>query len=142
MKRYLFSFSLLINVLSINAQTYQNDQLIDGKWMCSESEVDTIYREFSSIYMKYNRIISEEPLGVSSVKYYLSPTIPTKFDFTKVGTKSSGKYIVTYNEELKDFSYVEIKALSKDSLVLYYAWEPADESLRDKICYQKYKRVK
>lgn len=145
--RVIFSFALLFSMLSIKAQTFNIDQLIGGKWMeyCVVDN-DTLSKdksiEFSAKYMKFTDSFDEEAPQSTSHYYYLSPTIPKTFDFTKVGKKTSGKYIVIY-EEFNALYYLEIKVLTKDYLRLYDdVWGNVDESLREDVCYQKYKHVK
>lgn len=145
MMRAIFSFALLFSMLSIKAQTYNIDQLIGGKWMLLSVTGELLNYETLEFYSKnikdtFNGV--DEYCETSLLKYYLSPTVPTKFDFIKVGTKTSGKYIVIYIDEFKDFDYLEIKSLSKDCMTLYENANLEDESLREDICYRKFKRVK
>ena len=97
--------------------------------------------EFTAKYAKHEHITFDYSTGVGSQMYYLSPTIPAKFDFTKVGTNSSGKYIVLKGSS-DNASAIEIKALSKDSLTLYEDLNVADEAYREMFCYERYKRIK
>ena len=139
--RVIFSFALLFSMLSIKAQTYNIDQLIGGKWICIKADCDTIYMELTAKYAKHEHITCDYSTGVGSQMYYLSQTIPAKFDFTKVGTNSSGKYIVLKGTS-DNASAIEIKALSKDSLTLYEDLNVADEANREMFCYERYKRIK
>lgn len=149
MKKQLILYALLLSVLSINAQTiYQVNQLVGSKWMRSETEGDTLYIEFSSkdvIFSRIQKSIYAEPsYKTDSEKYYLSNIIPLYFDYSKVGTKSRGKYIIFKNERVDGFIYEEIKLLAKDSMTLYLDLNLAsdDMSYKEMMCYKKYKRVK
>ena len=142
MTRLLFSFAILLGTLSLKAQIYQKSQLTGRKWMCIQAEGDTIYMEFSAKVFNYKRSINGKSMGVTSQQYYLSPIKPLVFDFTKVGTNSSGKYIVYYNEEFKEFSCDEIKFLYDDNMLIYLDYDLADEAFKELFCYKRYKCVK
>lgn len=55
-----------------------------------------------------------------SKPYYLSDTHDGNFDMNMVGGESAGKYLLRWNKKLCGVEYCEIKAISEDSLVLFF----------------------
>lgn len=50
--------------------------------------------------------------------YYLTDTIPTQFDASKVGKRTKGKYYVQYNPIIKRFMVYSIQYFDKNSYVM------------------------
>ena len=72
-------------------------------------------------------------------KYYLSKTIPTAFDFKKVGKNTKGKYLVYYIDKTGLMYYEEIVEMTPDSLKLFHKSTPG--SIGGGDCYILFKRM-
>ena len=97
MKKVIVFIIIVININSCT-QTFNPSQLIGTKWERVERFSDpTIKWEFSKeeIHETVNRKIINKTVHFSN-KYYFSQTIPTKFDWNKVGKGDKGKYLVYY----------------------------------------------
>lgn len=125
-------------------QRYENTQttisttdLTGTKWQTKAG-----YATRSSIeYYEYEdgQIIWHMEDGDANVyKYYLSETIPTKFDFSKVGTSTKGNYLVQYDPVLKVFSCFSIRSFSKPDqmMVLKYVTENENTELKATVYKQ------
>ena len=54
--------------------------------------------------------------------YYLSSKKPKSFDFSKVGKKTKGNYLVLWNKKMNEFYATKIDSLTDSILVLRYDW--------------------
>ncbi|MCM1148447.1 MAG: hypothetical protein NC124_16810 [Clostridium sp.] len=53
-------------------------------------------------------------------KYYLTDRIPSEFDFTSVGNKNSGTYLIIYNDKTRRVLTHKVISISDDTLKLHY----------------------
>ena len=58
--------------------------------------------------------------------YYLSETIPTKFDSSKVGKSTKGRYLIRYNPIEKNFFCLSIQEFSKSQKIMTLKLEDKD----------------
>lgn len=140
MKKVIVFIIILINIYSC-AQTFNPNQLIGTKWQCVERFSDpTIKWEFSKeeIHETVNRKIINKTVHFSN-KYYFSQTIPTKFDWNKVGKGDKGKYLVYYVKKSKRFFYRRIETFSKDTLLFWHERDP--EAIGGHSSYELYRRI-
>lgn len=59
-------------------------------------------------------------------QYYLSETIPTKFDSSKVGKSTKGRYLIRYNPIEKNFFCLSILEFSKSQKIMTLKLEDKD----------------
>lgn len=59
-------------------------------------------------------------------QYYLSETIPTKFDSSKVGKSTKGRYLIRYNPIEKNFFCLSIQEFSKSQKIMTLKLEDKD----------------
>jgi hypothetical protein len=140
MKKVIVFIIILININSCT-QTFNPSQLIGTKWERVESFSDpTIKWEFSKeeIHETVNRKIINKTVHFSN-KYYFSQTIPTKFDWNKVGKGDKGKYLVYYVKKSKRFFYRRIETFSKDTLLFWHERDP--EAIGGHSSYELYRRI-
>ena len=140
MKKILIIFIILVNINSCT-QTFNPSQLIGTKWERVERFSDpTIKWEFSKeeIHETVNRKIINKTVHFSN-KYYFSQTIPTKFDWNKVGKGDKGKYLVYYVKKSKRFFYRRIESFSKDTLLFWHERDP--EAIGGHSSYELYRRI-
>ena len=140
MKKVIVFIIILININSC-AQTFNPSQLIGTKWERVERFSDpTIKWEFSKeeIHETVNRKIINKTVHFSN-KYYFSQTIPTKFDWNKVGKGDKGKYLVYYVKKSKRFFYRRIETFSKDTLLFWHERDP--EAIGGHSSYELYRRI-
>ena len=140
MKKILIIFIILVNINSCT-QTFNPSQLIGTKWERVERFSDpTIKWEFSKeeIHETVNRKIINKTVHFSN-KYYFSQTIPTKFDWNKVGKGDKGKYLVYYVKKSKRFFYRRIETFSKDTLLFWHERDP--EAIGGHSSYELYRRI-
>ena len=140
MKKILIIFIILVSIDG-HAQTFNPNQLIGTKWQRVERFSDpTIKWEFSKeeIHETVNRKIINKTVHFSN-KYYFSQTIPTKFDWNKVGKGDKGKYLVYYVKKSKRFFYRRIESFSKDTLLFWHESDP--EAIGGHSSYELYRRI-
>lgn len=140
MKKVIVFIIILININSCT-QTFNPSQLIGTKWERVERFSDpTIKWEFSKeeIHETVNRKIINKTVHFSN-KYYFSQTIPTKFDWNKVGKGDKGKYLVYYVKKSKRFFYRRIETFSKDTLLFWHERDP--EAIGGHSSYELYRRI-
>ena len=75
--------------------TISSSQLIGTKCQYEHDRKSKEYYE----YKEGERIWHKEDGGSYSYPYYLTDTIPTKFDYSKVGTTTKGRYYVEINSK-------------------------------------------
>ncbi len=140
MKKVIVFIIIVININSCT-QTFNPSQLIGTKWERVERFSDpTIKWEFSKeeIHETVNRKIINKTVHFSN-KYYFSQTIPTKFDWNKVGKGDKGKYLVYYVKKSKRFFYRRIESFSKDTLLFWHERDP--EAIGGHSSYELYRRI-
>lgn len=132
----IVGFMLLTSCCCI-AQTVSD--LINTKWKYEKRGI-AHFIEFTKDSIIETRYNYYDGFNLSFSKpYYLSEVLSTCFDKTKVGTPTSGKYLLYWNEKLHIVEYCEIKELSADSLVLFYEAKPNYVGAAD--VYITYKRL-
>ena len=141
MKKVIVFIIIVININSCQTQSFDPSSLIGTKWQCVERFSDpTIKWEFSKeeIHETVNRKIINKTVHFSN-KYYFSQTIPTKFDWNKVGKGDKGKYLVYYVKKSKSFFYRRIETFSKDTLLFWHERDP--EAIGGHSSYELYRRI-
>ena len=122
MKKVIFSVFLALGSLASQAQEFSVEKLKQNVWrQQTNSTTEKTIRKFSdSIENLTFSVFWKGQWRSSSVDYpyYLSPTIPQTFDFNKVGKGEAGKYLVTWNDKMKEFYVLEIVSLSDTCLQL------------------------
>ena len=141
MKKVIVFIIIVININSCQTPSFDPSSLIGTKWQCVERFSDpTIKWEFSKeeIHETVNRKIINKTVHFSN-KYYFSQTIPTKFDWNKVGKGDKGKYLVYYVKKSKRFFYRRIESFSKDTLLFWHERDP--EAIGGHSSYELYRRI-
>ena len=122
MKKVIFSALFALGSLASIAQEFNIEKLKQGVWrQQTNSDIEKTIRVFSDSTENLTfSVFWEGQWRSSSVDYpyYLSPTIPQTFDFSKVGKGVSGKYLVKWNDKMKEFYVLEIVSLSDTCLQL------------------------
>ena len=122
MKKVFFSVLFAFGSLASQAQEFSVEKLKQGVWrLQTNSAIEKTIREFSDSTENLTfSVFWEGQWRSTSVDYpyYLSPTIPQTFDFSKVGKGESGKYFVKWNDKMKEFYVLEIVSLSDTYLQL------------------------
>lgn len=114
--------------------------LAGTKWMY-ESNGIVCYLEFEKDSLIETRHNLYENKKISFSKpYYLSDTHEGSFDMNMVGGETTGKYLLRWNKKLCGMEYCEIKAVSEDSLVLFFEAKPNQVGSVNN--YVAYKRIK
>lgn len=112
----IFSILCIIIVYANTAiaqVTISISELTGTKWQLTD-----VFNRHSSAYYEFTRnafIWHREDGTTSSYPYYLSATIPTKFDFTKVGVSTKGCYYIEYNDKRNIFSCYAIICFNKST---------------------------
>ena len=137
------------SILPVNAQNISIDYLIKNTWFDIDDSprdnlfIDTLRVTFDkkNIFF-FQHTIVEHPVtkeiidksGESASSYYLSDTIPQRFDKTKVGKSTSGKYLVLLNDSSNYSDYYVWELNIKDSSTLEFTLSkfPLDDYI-DKI---------
>lgn len=143
MKTLLLNLILVI-ACSCTAQTViPIDVLKNTKWI----EKDTVYSEIitkveclDSIYkvtVKFGPLREVE----NTYQYYLSPVVPTSFDFSMVGKKTFGSYLVGYNSKMNKMFYYEIVSFEPTKLVLLRKGKPYSIGGANDL-YMTYERIR
>ena len=124
MKKIFQIIVLLIIPWTLFAQkvTYSKDMLNGTEWIMQYS-FNTGFNETwifakDEIIMKYS--LKNGKTSDLRWSYYLSSTIPTKFDSQKVHTNSSGCYIITNSKDRQKMISFKIVSLSSNCLKLYW----------------------
>ena len=139
MKVLIIICYLQIAVSYCSAQT--DVALLAGtKWMY-ESNGIVHYLKIKKDSLIETMLNSYENKKISFSKpYYLSDTHEGSFDMNMVGRETTGKYLLRWNEKLCGMEYCEIKAVSEDSLVLFFEAKPNHVGSVNN--YVAYKRIK
>ena len=140
MKKLIIILLVLASV-SCQAQTFDPKQLIGTKWERVEGFSDpTLTWEFTKTEIKdVVKYKDSEDIDVNVRKYYFSPTIPTKFDWNKVGKGKKGRYLVYYVEKSKRFFHRRIETFSKDVMKFWHQGDP--EAIGGHSGYELYRRI-
>ena len=122
MKKVIFSVLFAFGSLASQAQEFSVEKLRHGVWRLTTDRVNektTISFSDSTEHNTYS-ILWEGQWKSSSVEYpyYFSQTVPQAFDFSKVGKGEPGKYLVEWNDKMKEFYVLEIVSLSDTYLQL------------------------
>lgn len=105
--------------------TISTSDLAGTKW---QTEFD--YNENAKSYFEYThngKIIEHlDDNSNFSLSFYLSNTIPTKYDATKVGKNNKGGYIVEYNDVTGYLNILSIQYFNKTEGVMVVKFETKD----------------
>ena len=144
MKKYILIIAL-ISSLSLSAQkTINLSQLKNTSWKIERNgkiDPEDMYTFCGEKILWYSFLGTSKELRFT-YKYYLTSTLPTKYDSSKVGNSTKGCYIVEYNPKMDEFIYYIIKTfdLSTGTMVLLpRSWEEPIGGMAKEI---KYKLVK
>lgn len=107
---------------------YEYHGLVHFMEFTKASIIETLYNSYDGSKTSFSK------------PYYLSEILSTRFDNRKVGTPTSGKYLLCWNDKLHEVEDCEIKELSADSLVLFFAAKPNYVGSGD--VYRTYRRVR
>ena len=121
----------VLGFIEINAQTVSRTILKSGTWewtspKCNYATTKMHFNEttrYWDVYYFYNK-----ETNTDIDKYYLSGTLPTTFDKSKVGKVASGKYIVILSE-------VTYKGEKIEEMLCYKVFNVTNEELRVEDCY-------
>ena len=118
----------------VNAQTLTRELLKGNKWIYvnNSSVTSDYYRVFDDNYVYDSHHIHYTHPGrgtkidttiVITYAYYLSDTIPDKFEHAKVGKIPKGKYIIEHNESSKyvdadDATIYKVTKITENEMVL------------------------
>ena len=123
MKKIMFSLILLCSFYCNAQVTIQLSQIIGTKWTIDGGgkvgeDTLTFYRESMLKVSYYNLVKKTTKI---STPYYLSDTVPTSFDNSKVGVNTSGSFLVKYNSKLNRMTILQIRSfdLAKGEMVFY-----------------------
>lgn len=105
--------------------TISTSDLAGTKW-----QTEFLYNDNSKSYDEYTQkgecIWHSDDNYILSFPYYLSSTIPTKFDTTKVGKNTKGCYIVEYNPKGKHLKIFSIQHFNKTEGMMILRCEDKD----------------
>ena len=142
--RTLFIYLFLMITAVCNAQTNVSINQLNGtSWiMTSPPDEDIVEKDYFN-NCSYTRISEYISVGkaVNTFKYYLSPIVPSAFDFSKVGTKTSGKFLIGYNSKMKKMFYYEITSFDSKKMVLLRKGNPLSIGGGEDL-YMTYQRIK
>ena len=124
MKKTIILLFTLCAAFGCTAQTFTLSQLKGCKWVSYEldGKVNTIWFT-DSAYFDENFYTSLNKTATSKMPFYLSDTIEKVFDEAKVGTNTSGKYLIVKSGNAKHgFNLVvcEIMGISDTDLSIKY----------------------
>ena len=113
MKHLIFYICMIFAfVNTTKAQvTLSTSDLIGTKWQLARDYDDNskVYYEYTDREMIWHRSDG----NTLSYQYYLSNTIPTKFDYTKVGQSTKGCYLVKCHPQTGFIYYYSFKSFNK-----------------------------
>lgn len=119
-KTIIFSVLFTFNCLLSLAQGFSVEKLKQGVWYKTTGHADekTCLSFSDSIEHETYSILREGQWKDVTLRtpYYLSNTKPQTFDFSKVGKGNSGKYLVEWNDKMKEFYTFEIVDLTDNYL--------------------------
>ena len=100
---------------SFGQETFQQADLVKKKWKRGEYIKTGISEKYTNNKKKF--VNRNCPLEIYYY-YYLSDTIDTVFDMSKVGNSSSGRYIITKDSERDNIIIDEILFFTDNTLIL------------------------
>ena len=137
---YILKACFVLSATTCNAQGFSNNDFIGTKWERNRNSGILSY-EFTNDSILFTSYDSYSPDTIKYTKpYYLSNIKTESFDSTKVGTKTFGKFLLTYNDVLRCTEYREIIDLTSDSLVLFC--EAKKYNIGAANVYRTYRRIK
>ena len=124
MKKTIILLFALCMAFSCAAQTFKMSQLKDCKWVSYEldREVNTVWFTDSAYYDE-SFYPTLNKTATSKMPFYLSNTIEKVFDESKVGTNTSGKYMIVKNGKPQhgyNLVVCEIMGISSTTLSIKY----------------------
>jgi hypothetical protein len=126
MKQLIFLICALFACINTaKAQvTISTSDLSGTKW-----QLDEQYDDNSKVYYEYTdttMIWHKSDGSTLSYPYYLSDTIPTDFDYTKVGQPTKGHYFVECHPQTGRISCYSFKSFSKSEGTMVQELESKD----------------
>ena len=143
MKTLLLNLILVI-ACSCTAQTVIPSDLLKGEWIMTVPSLDgevTKIDFMESAYRLTTEYVKINGESENTYQYYLSPVVPTSFDFSMVGKKTFGSYLVGYNSKMKNMFYYEIVSYEPSKLVLLRKGKPYSIGGANDL-YMTYERIK
>lgn len=126
MKKYLLFLLVACCSFKCVAQGVSVEKLKNGVWNRKvTSPTEKSFRSFTdSIEIAtYAECTTGKWLSATSyMPYYLSEIEPKEFDYSKVGSNSSGKYLVRWNDKMNKILTMEIDFLSDSVFLLKNKW--------------------
>lgn len=124
MKKTIILLFALCMAFSCAAQTFKMSQLKDCKWVSYEldREVNTVWFTDSAYYDE-SFYTTLNQTATSKMPFYLSNTIEKVFEESKVGTNTSGKYLIVKSGNAKhgyNLVVCEIMGVSDTTLSIKY----------------------
>ena len=124
MKKTIILLFALCMAFSCAAQTFKMSQLKDCKWVSYEldREVNTVWFTDSAYYDE-SFYTTLNKTATSKMPFYLSNTIEKVFEESKVGTNTSGKYLIVKSGNAKhgyNLVVCEIMGVSDTTLSIKY----------------------
>lgn len=124
MKKVLLLLHILLCSIYCHAQvTVQLSQLVGTRWTIDGGgkvgeDTLTFYKD-KEVDVAYFPLLKRT--SVINRPFYLSETFPKFFDHSKVGTSTSGCFIVGYNNKLRRMTVLQIRSfdLAKGEMVFY-----------------------
>ena len=122
MKHFIFTFFTIFACINMTKAQYiiSTSDLKGTKWQYAR-QYDMQDKEFYE-YTERTKIRHFEDGNTFEYPYYLSESIPTKFDYTKVGKSTEGNYYVEIDPKSGEIYCCSIKYFSKTDgkMVLKY----------------------
>ena len=107
------------NYKNTKQQTFQLSDIVDKKW-----KMDSIFNSNYNLFIEYksnekciNKSIEYKKEEIVEYEYYLSDSIETTFNKSKVGNNTNGRYIIQRDKGGYLYIY-EILKLTNDKLIL------------------------
>ena len=111
---------LIVGMMACNAQGFIVNDLIGTKWECNNGVCIESYKFTNdSILETYYFIYSNTTVNYAK-PFYLAKNKTESFDFSKVGTETSGRFLLYYNDKMNETEYWEITKQTPDTLILFH----------------------
>ncbi len=145
MKKTIILLFAMCIALGCAAQTFTMSQLKGCKWVSYEldREVNTIWFTDSAYYDE-SFYTTLNKTATSKMPFYLSNTIEKVFDESKVGTNTSGKYLIVKSGNAKhgyNLVVCEIMGISSTTLSIKYNVYSAKRTIGGVKFVQNFKKV-
>ncbi len=145
MKKTIILLFALCMAFSCAAQTFKMSQLKGCKWVSYEldGKVNTVWFT-DSAYFDEDFYTSLNKTATSKMPFYLSNTIEKVFDESKVGTNTSGKYMIVKNGKPQhgyNLVVCEIMGVSDTTLSIKYNVYSAKRTIGGVKFVQSFKKV-